>query len=442
MKNSIIKISSLLLMVIVMYSCSKDSDSEIEAIEPPIEVSTDPSLGVISPLTGPQKTEVTINGSNFGTDISKVTVFFNEKEAIVESVTDTKIVTEVPTRAFTGTIKVFIDDTELIGPEFTYVISGRRVSTFAGGLEGMNDGVGLSAKFRRPKHGVFDDEGNLYVTDSENYRIRKITPHKVVSTFSGGTRGFEDGDATTAKYEYPTGITIDNDGNLYVTDASKHAIRKITPEGIVTTLAGNGSEGDADGTGEDAQFYWPQDIAFRNGLLYVADMNNNSIRKVTLNGEVTTLAGGNQGDSDGQGINAQFKVPHGIATDAQGNIYVADTGNDKIKKVTPQGLVTTIAGTIAGYEDGVSTQARFNNPTDIIIDDMGTLFIVDRYNYKIRSMSSDGTVTTIAGLGIGDVDGLTTQAKFRYPNGIVQDTEGIIYVMDSENHKIKTIKEE
>ncbi|WP_411031834.1 SBBP repeat-containing protein [Spongiimicrobium sp. 3-5] len=445
--RKVIKTTMLILASVLIFGCSKEDNGFMgpnseEETPVPIEESTDPGLGDITPLTGPHKTEVTINGSNFGTDISKVTVFFNEKEAIVESVTDTKIVTKVPTRAFTGAIKVMVDGTELVGPEFTYVVSGVRVSTFAGSLRGMSDGISLSARFAAPWDGVFDQEGNLYVTDRGNYRIRKITPHKEVSTFVGSTRGFEDGNATAAKFDYPTGITIDEDGNLYVTDASRHSIRKITPEGMVTTLAGNGSEGDADGVGANAQFRWPQGITYGNGYLYVADMDNSSIRKVGLDGTVTTLAGGTIGDLDGHGVNARFKYPQGIATDSQGNIYVVDSSNNKIKKITPDGMVTTIAGSSVGYEDGISGEARFNYPIGIAIDTNNTIFIGDSDNFKIRSITTEGVVNTVAGLDEGDADGLITDAKFKYPNGLVLDTDGVLYVMDKGNYKIKTIKQE
>ncbi len=454
--KAIFKLSRVLLcLVMIAVGCGKDDNSielpdsveqrpdPVEESPDPVEESTDPSLGDISPLAGPQKADVTIRGSNFGDDPSKVRVFFNGKEALLESVSDTVIKTVVPSRAYSGNIKVFIDGTELLGPPFNYIITGVRVSTFAGGDRGFFDGIGLSAKFKFPYNGVFDQEGNLYVTDSENYKIRKITPHKVVSTFAGSTNGYEDGDAHNAKFGHPIGIAIDQNGNLYVSDAGYHVIRKISPAGNVSTLAGDGTKGNDDGMGPNARFDWPMGIAVDHaGNVYVADSGNDRIRKITPEGRVTTLAGGIRGDSDGIGNNAGFYNPYGVIVDAQGSVYVADTYNHKIRKVTAEGEVTTIAGTVKGFEDGTIATAKFEYPQSLAMDSLGTIYVSDTESHKIRSINGNGTVSTLVGIGPGFDDGLHTVAKFYEPIGMAIDKEGFLYVMDKLNHKIRIIRKE
>lgn len=314
--------------------------------------------------------------------------------------------------------------------------SGATVSTLAGSTSGYADGQGTLAKFAVP-HGIaVDMSGNIYVADNNNQRIRKITPSGTVTTFAGSTLGNTNGTGANAQFNYPEGVAGDATGNIYVVDSENHSIQKITPGGVVSTLAGS-TAGFADGQGIAAQFNFPIGVAVdTEGNVYVADTENYKIRKITPAGVVTTLAGSIQGFAEGTGASAQFSFPTGIAIDASGNLYVTDTY--KIRKITAAGTVSTFAGSsTAGYADGKGTEARFSNPYGIAIDANNTLFVADSDNDRIRKITADGTVTTIAGSTQGFADGTTT-AQFNYPKGIAV-ANGIIYVADEANNKIRKI---
>ena len=321
------------------------------------------------------------------------------------------------------------------------------VTTLAGSTQGYADGVGSAAQFWSPKGIAVDASGNLYVTDTFNHRIRKISPAGEVTTFAGSTTGFADGTGIAARFSYPAGIAIDALGNLYVTDYGSNIIRKITPEGVVTTLAGNGLEqwGYADGTGSAAQFKQPYGIAVdASGNLYVADEDNNCIRKITPLGVVTTFAGSTTGGyANGTGSAARFNQPYGIAIDKSGNLYVSDTYNSCIRKVTSTGVVTTFAGsTTGGYADGKGSKARFNLPYGITIDTSGNLYVADYSNDNIRKITPAGEVTTLAGgtdPNEGYADGKGSKARFNMPNGIAIDASGNLYVADTGNNCIRKI---
>lgn len=316
----------------------------------------------------------------------------------------------------------------------------KTVSTFAGTTNGYLDGTGTAAQFSNPQGMTIDASGNLYICDFNNYRIRKITPTGVVTTIAGNGNNISlDGTGTAAQVT-PNGITIDNAGNIYFTESFfNNKIRKITPAGVVTTIAGS-TEGNADGTGTSAQFYNPRDIVLdKSGNLYVADSGNHKIRKITPAGVVTTIAGSTNGYADGTGSAAQFSFPFGITIDNAGNLYVADTNNHKIRKITPSGVVTTIAGNTQGFTDGTGTAAQFNNPTNLKFDRFGNLFISDSNNNRIRKMNSNGNITTITGSSQGFVSGAIGLAQFYAPRGLAFDTTGNLFVVDSENHNIRKI---
>ncbi len=279
------------------------------------------------------------------------------------------------------------------------------VSTLAGtaGSVGSQDGTGSAARFNQPGGITADLAGNLYVTDTGNATIRRITPEGVVTTLAGSVsnRGNQDGTGAAASFGSPTGITVDGAGNLYVADASNATIRQITPTAAVSTLAGlAGSRGDADGTGSAARFNYPNGVAVdAAGTLYVADTYNHTIRRVTGGGVVSTLAGspGINGGNDGTGGYALFNQPCGVEVDAAGNLYVADTGNATLRRITPAGVVTTLAGVagIAGLGDGPGGRALFNQPRGVVVDDAGSLYVADTGNGVIRRITAAGTVTTL-----------------------------------------------
>jgi sugar lactone lactonase YvrE/predicted esterase len=288
------------------------------------------------------------------------------------------------------------------------------VSTLAGsaGVAGSQDGTGSaglqSAQFNQPGGVAIDGSGNVYVADTGNATIRKITPAGAVSTLAGSptSRGSQDGAGGNATFNQPGGIAVDGAGNLYVADSFNATIRKITSTGVVTTLAGSPTmRGDADGTGAAARFNFPSGVAVdATGNVYVADTYNDIIRKIAPDGTVTTLAGsaGISGDNDGTSANALFNQPYGVAVDGSGNVYVADTANATIRKIAPDGAVTTFAGVagVAGLGNGTGSasqqDALFNQPHGLVFDSAGNIYVADTGNGAIRRIAPDGTVTTLA----------------------------------------------
>jgi sugar lactone lactonase YvrE len=271
------------------------------------------------------------------------------------------------------------------------------ISTVAGaaGTSGSVDGTGTAARFNHPSGVTVDRNGMVYIADTDNNTVREMYSSGMVSTLAGaaGTSGSVDGTGTAARFNKPTGIAVDTAGNLYVADTLNHTIRKITSSGAVSTLAGAaGMSGSVDGVGSAARFYGPQGLALSSAgtpVLYVADANNSTIRQITLStGSVVTWAGlaGATGNADGPGSVAQFFYPCGVTIDSAGNLYVADTDNHTIRVITSLGEVTTIAGRAgtSGSADGVDSAALFNHPTGIAVDSTGSLFVADTDNDTIR----------------------------------------------------------
>jgi sugar lactone lactonase YvrE len=319
-----------------------------------------------------------------------------------------------------------------------------QVSTLAGnGTSGATDGIGSVATFNGPSGIAIDADRNLYITDQVNFKIRKISPTGIVSTLAGnGTQGSTDGIGILASFNYTRGLALDALGNLYIADKSNSRIRKITPSGIVSTLAGSSTSGAKDGIGSAASFNQPAGIALdAKGNLFVADEGNNKIRKITSTGVVTTLAGnGNGGYIDGTVTVATFNRPYGIAIDRIGNLYIADSGNNKIRKITTTGIVSTLAGgETAGVTDGPVLSARFRLPSGIAVDVIGNVYVADLLNNKIRKISPAGIVSTLAGSGVqGVIDGTNTVASFDDPNGVAVDEIGNVFVTEGSN-KIRKI---
>lgn len=295
--------------------------------------------------------------------------------------------------------------------------NAQTVSLYAGSGYGYLDGSALYAKFSYPYGMVMDSSGNMYIGDSNNHRIRKITPAGVVSTFAGSSVGLLDGTGTAAGFNFPTGLAIDSAGNIYVCDENNCRIRKITPAGVVTHIAGV-NNGFVDGPGISAKFSYPRGIAVdATGNLYVTDTYNHKIRKIDTSGNVTTFAGSIQGAADGTGTAAQFDLPEGIVIDSSGNLYITDA-TCKIRKVTPAGVVTTITGSTPGYNDGNISTAQFNRPSAMALDSSGNIYVTDSMNHKIRKIATDGTVSTVAGSTQGYQNGAANTAKFNFPSSI------------------------
>ena len=262
---------------------------------------------------------------------------------------------------------------------------------------------------------------------------------------TAGSSGSTDATGSAARFSYPYGVSVDTAGNVFVADTGNLTIRKVTSAGVVTTLAGlAGSSGSTDATGSAARFNNPAGVSVDTaGNVYVADYGNHTIRKVTSAGVVTTLAGtaGSTGSTDATGSAARFYYPYGVSVDTAGNVFVTDYGNHTIRKVTSAGVVTTLAGTAgsAGSTDATGSAARFKNPAGVSVDTAGNVFVSDAVNHTIRKVTSAGVVTTEAGLALngGSNNGLGSAARFYFPYGVSVDTAGNVYVADTSNHTIR-----
>ncbi len=314
------------------------------------------------------------------------------------------------------------------------------------GTSGYADGPLDSAKFNTPNSIVIDGAGNLFITDRNNQKVRKISASGIVSTIAGSTFGFADGEGPTAQFRNPGGISMDGQGNLYIADWDNNRIRKITPDNFVSTYAGGNGRGDEDGDAISvAQFNTPKGSSMdATGNLFVAEQDNHAIRKITPAGMVSTIAGGNSGFENGIGMVARFNRPRDVVVDASGNLYVADAGNHSIRKITSNGTVSTLAGNgTLGFTDGDGAAARFENPKGLAVDKSGNIYVADYGNHSIRKITPAGNVTTVAGdgkRGSNERDG-ATPARFSNPRAIAIDAAGqYLYIADEGNHMIRKIK--
>jgi sugar lactone lactonase YvrE len=318
-------------------------------------------------------------------------------------------------------------------------------------------GPANSARFNQPRALATDAEGNLYIADMRNHVIRKVNPNGIINTVAGnGTAGNAGagGPATAAQLAQPTGMTIDNDGNIYIADYNASVVKKVTTAGIMTIFAGNGTEGFSGDGGPAAQakLYRPTAVAVdKDGNLYVSDASNKVIRKVNKSGVITTVAGvpgraGYAGDG-GPATKALLTQPAGIAVDNSGNIYIADPSNSVIRKVNSAGVITTFAGNgTAGYsgDNGPATKAQFQigSPQGLAVDPEGNVYASDYQNHAIRKINAKGIITTIAGTGAPDYagdGGPAILAKIWYPIGIATDNAGNVFITDSYNNTIREI---
>lgn len=384
----------------------------------------DISIILLSVTSGSYNTPVYITGTGYSSTLKNNAVFFNGKPATITAATPTQLSVLVPLGAGTGPVTIQVNNGAVYtGPVFTYVPLVM-VSTVAGtGTVGLTSGAALSATYHLPWGIGLDNQGNVFTSEYVASGLIRELSQGNVSVFAGNvnqsTSVFPDGAGTAAAFNYPSGIAIDASNNIYVAEA--YRVRKITSGAVVTSITIPGATG-IYAVAVDA-----------NGNLFSADEIKNVIYKTTPAGVTTLFAGnGNTGTANGSGTAATFSNPMGMTIDKSGNLYVVDQLSNLIRKVTPAGVVSTLAGSGSpGSADGTGTAASFNSPTGIVIDNAGNLYVADTYNYKIRKIATDGTVTTVAGTGKqGSVDGDTKTAQFYSPRGVAVDESGNIYVTE------------
>lgn len=321
-----------------------------------------------------------------------------------------------------------------VEPEPKYDYENYVFTVLAGGTEGSKDGAGAAAQFKWP-HGLSIGTGaTLFVADRGNHVVRKISRDRVVSTLAGspGQFGDADGAGDTARFRYPIAAAVDASGNVYVSDSSNDLIRKITPDGVVRTLAGkSGISGYADGKGSAAQFINPAGVAVdKNGNVFVADSVNKVIRKITKEGDVTTFAGsgGGAGTNDGEAKSARFASPSDVALDREGNLYVTD--NSTIRKIDTHGIVSTVAGSPdqTGSTDGTGGTARFSHPISLAVSPAGNVYVADADLKNIRKLTPAGVVKTVRNT--------TGPSPFVRPVSVAVDDKEQIYVADEDGFSI------
>ena len=331
------------------------------------------------------------------------------------------------------------------------------ITTVAGDGEAYYSGDGVlatNASLYEPESVAVDGSGNLFIADTYNSRIRKVGTNGIITTVAGnGSYAYagDGGAAVSASLYYPSGVAVDASGNLFIADSDNNRIRKVDTNGIITTVAGNAGAGYlGDGVqATNTSLYYPSCVAVDAfGNLFIADTHNNRIREVASNGIITTVAGnGNAmfaGD-DGPAANASLYYPSGVAVDASGNLFIADYYNSRVRKVGTNGIITTVAGDgnfeYAG-DGGAASSASLYNPSDVAVDAFGNLFIADTYNRRIRKVGADGVITTVAGNGTetysGD-GGFSTNASLANPQGVALDASGDVFIADSGNYRIRKV---
>ena len=305
-----------------------------------------------------------------------------------------------------------------------------------------------------------DGTGNLYIADSRNHNIRRVDASGTITTIAGtGSRGYngDGGPAIQAQLNYPTGVAVDATGNLYIADSGNHRTRRVDARGVITTIAGTGSGGYSgdNGPAAQAQLARPEGMAIdRAGNLYIADFGNDRIRRVDARGVITTIAGtgerGYSGDN-GPAAQAQLAFPRGVTVDGVGNLYIAEYGNHRIRQVDARGIITTIAGIayhgLAGSyfgDGGPAIEAGLNFPQGVAVDGAGNVYIADTSNNRIRRVDARGGITTIAGIGdngfSGD-GGLAVQARIAEPFDVAVDGAGNLYIAEYGNRRIRVLRQ-
>jgi trimeric autotransporter adhesin len=337
------------------------------------------------------------------------------------------------------------------------------INTVAGNGGGGYSGDGgqaTSAELYTPTASAIDNSGNIYIADESNNRVRKVNTSGIISTVAGRTASGYSGDgaaATAAQLNAPIGVAVDTLGNIYIADELNDRIRIVSTSGIINTFAGNGYNSGSGGGGYSgdggpatvAELHTPTSVTLDNsGNVYIADLANQRIRIVNTSGIITTVAGngsiGYSGDG-GLATDAELQYPYGVATDATGNLYIADEDNNCIRMVNTSGDISTIAGnTSSGFSGngGQATVAELYYPTDIAVDASGNLYIADSYNNRIRSVNTSGIIRTFAGTsgaGFSGDGGPATAADLFDPTGVATDLSGNVYITDYDNNRIRKV---
>jgi sugar lactone lactonase YvrE len=352
-----------------------------------------------------------------------------------------------PTTTFTPTFTPTTTSTP--GSGFIITVAGNGTLGYSG-----DSGAATSAELYDPSGVAVDSLGNIYIADMYNHRIRKVSTSGIITTVAGnGTYGYSGngGAATSAELYDPSSVAVDSSGNIFIADSNNHSIRKVSTSGIITTVAGNGTYGYSgdSGAATSAELYDPSGVAVdSSGNIYIADVSNQRVRKVDTSGIITTVAGngayGYSGDSSAA-TSAELFYPRGVAVDSSGNIYIADLNNHRIRKVSTSGIITTVAGNgTYGYsgDSGAATSAELYNPSGVAVDSSGNIYIADVSNQRVRKVDTSGIITTVAGNGTygysGD-SGAATSAELNGPYGVAVDSSGNIFIADLNNNRIRKV---
>jgi len=413
----------LLLLMAALQACKKDKLKKPPPLPPYVPVVA--AITSLSVNSGPYNTLVTINGSLFGNDVTGVSVFFNGKAAKLLSATDNRITAIVPLNAGTGKVTVSVaDGSTATGPVFTYIPT-LLVSTYAGfNGQGIFDSKGEKLGFYSLRDLTIDASGNIYTTDTDANTLEKIDASGNATLYWGTNH-----DINVPAIDHPYKITTDVTNNVYVVDYTYYGsgrIRKISPDGANSMIAVQGR-----GIYDPALYdigHITGIVVDPQGTIFVA--TSYDIRKVTEEGVITIIAGGNIGYKDGAGSVARFENLNGLTIDKNGNLFTID--NRRIRKITKDGVVSTFAGSeTGGAKDGVGTQATFEAPLALAADSKGNIFVADPGNHLIRKITPNRVVTTFAGTGKeGSTDGALQNASFSATWGATVDAADILYISE------------
>lgn len=326
--------------------------------------------------------------------------------------------------------------------------SGPTVATLAGsGSFGFANGTGESAVLAYPAALAADTSGNLFFTDQSTSRIRKVTTAGVVTTLAGnGSPGNTEGTGTAALFNWPQAVSVGPGGILYIADTNSHRVRTLSTSNTSALFIGSsqGKVGSVGSSGASIRLNTPRGVYYDapTSTVFVSDTANNRVLAVNTSGAITAIIGNSTGGYvDSTFASAQFNFPQGLAGNSSGLIYVADTNNHRIRVINrTSGAVSTLAGSSAGYQDGTTTSAKFTNPYALAVAPSGDIYVSDTGNHRIRKITPEGVVTTVAGTGVaGFADGPALEAQFNSPNGIAIGSDGKLYVSDLNNHRIRVI---